>query len=46
MEYTDTEGRQRRQRDSMEKASEPARAKAFIMECAMIDRVRTFATGC
>ena len=40
MESTDTEVQQRRQRDFMEKASDPVKAKAFILERAMIDCVR------
>ena len=40
MESTDPDVQRRRQRDFMEKAADPARAKAFIMERAMIDCVR------
>ena len=40
MESTDPDVQQRRQRDFMEKASDPAKAKAFIMERAMIDSLR------
>ena len=40
MEATDPDIQQRRQRDFMEKASDPVKAKAFIMERAMIDCVR------
>ena len=40
MESTDPHVQQRRQRDFMKKASDPVKAKAFIMERAMIDCVR------
>lgn len=40
MESTDPDVQQRRQREFMEKASDPAKAKAFILERAMIDCVR------
>ena len=40
MESTDPDVQRRRQRDFMEKAADPAKAKAFIMERAMIDCVR------
>ena len=40
MESTDSAVQRRRQRDLMAKASDPALAKAFIMERAMIDCVR------
>ena len=40
MESTDPNVQQRRQRDLMEKAADPAKAKAFIMERAMINCVR------
>ena len=40
MESTDPDVQRRRQRDFMAKASDPAKAKAFIMERAMIDCVR------
>ena len=40
MESTDPNVQQRRQRDFMEKAADPVKAKAFVMERAMIDCVR------
>ena len=40
MEATDPAVQERRQRDLMAKAADPAQAKAFIMERAMIDCVR------
>ncbi len=40
MESTDPDVQRRRQRDFMDKAADPVKAKAFIMERAMIDCVR------
>ena len=46
MESTDPDVQRRRQRDLMDKASDPVKAKAFIMERAMIDCVRdSYAVG-